>query len=873
MKRISTLIISLFIFLFTTHNANALTLSPSTLTLSAVYGAGVANQSLVVYGDYYSQKIAYKVTSKSGWITVSPSENYANSPCTLTLSFPTASTLMPGTYTGYVTIQAPNTTPYEATMTVNLTITPGTEQPVIAIVPNSGFSHTIKKGECPGADTFTIWNKNYGPSDSMAYTVLALDSWISASPASGNVTITPQTITLTYNTASLSVGTHTAIITIYGTNATNTPRIFNVSVTVMDGTKQPEIAIVPNTGFTKTVAQGYSPAADSFSLWNKNYGESAAMPYTVSTNASWLTCSPTSGSATSTKITVAVNYSTASLTPGTYKAQITITGTNAKNTPRILPVTLTVTGTTTKPEIAIVPNTGFTKTTTYGTSPPKDTFTLWNKTYGSSAAMAYTVSSTVTWATVSPASGTATNVKHTITVTYNTTNLAVGTYSGKLIIGGSDAINSPRYLSLKLTVNPGGGTPEIAIVPNTGFTVTAMRGTNAATQTFKLWNKTYGASSAMPYTVSTNCPWATCTPASGSATSAQTTINVVFNTSSLAVGTYRGMITIIGTNAKNTPRKMPINLTVRDTRPCVAITPTSLRLEVLQDQLPADGWCPTQYVTLWNSGINSFTYTATSNVSWMSITPSSGTCTTSNRITLAVNYSGLRTKSPGTYSGTITIAASAAYNAPRTIPVTLVLSQSSSGIWYTSQFESNVLTGWSPKVSSQWALSSGAYSATSTSYGTTMQSTYTGGSWLTESLSATMRRVYSDNYNQYQGIFFRATDDFKLDYLGSGSTGSAYVLLIRKNSWCLFFVNSGSFINIAGFTSSTAINTGSNAVNVVKVRAVDNAFTIDINNWTVWSGNDSRYRRPGKSGLIAVNPTLGVKPVFYFDNMTVSNPQ
>ena len=73
-------------------------------------------------------------------------------------------------------------------------------------------------------------------------------------------------------------------------------------------------------------------------------------------------------------------------------------------------------------------------------------------------------------------------------------------------------------------------------------------------------------------------------------------------------------------------------------------------------------------------------WTASSNATWLSLTPTSGTAPSA--VTVTATTAGL---SAGTYNGTITITATGATNTPQTVPVTLTVQTASSG-W---------LTGWS----------------------------------------------------------------------------------------------------------------------------------------------------------------------------------
>jgi len=85
--------------------------------------------------------------------------------------------------------------------------------------------------------------------------------------------------------------------------------------------------------------QGTNAPIQSFQVSNSGGG---TLSYTVSTNASWLSCSPASGTSTGASGTVTVSYATSGLAAGTYSAVVTISASGASNSPQTLPVSLTV---------------------------------------------------------------------------------------------------------------------------------------------------------------------------------------------------------------------------------------------------------------------------------------------------------------------------------------------------------------------------------------------------------------------------------------------------------------------------------------------------------------------------------------------------
>lgn len=107
------------------------------------------------------------------------------------------------------------------------------------------------------------------------------------------------------------------------------------NATTSTGTS-PTIGVSPSSMSFTATAGGANPANQSLSISNTGGG---TLNWTASDNATWLTVSPTSGTAPSST-TVSVNIT--GLAAGTYNGTITISATGATNTPVTVPVTLTV---------------------------------------------------------------------------------------------------------------------------------------------------------------------------------------------------------------------------------------------------------------------------------------------------------------------------------------------------------------------------------------------------------------------------------------------------------------------------------------------------------------------------------------------------
>lgn len=99
----------------------------------------------------------------------------------------------------------------------------------------------------------------------------------------------------------------------------------------------PAIKLTPSSGVSFSVQKG-GAAPGSLSMQVENTG-GGDLKWTASENASWLSLSPTTGTAPSS-ITLLVNPS--GLDVGTYTTSVVVAGSGASNSPQTMPVTLNV---------------------------------------------------------------------------------------------------------------------------------------------------------------------------------------------------------------------------------------------------------------------------------------------------------------------------------------------------------------------------------------------------------------------------------------------------------------------------------------------------------------------------------------------------
>ncbi len=284
-------------------------------------------------------------------------------------------------------------------------------------------------------------------------------------------------------------------------------------------------------------------------------------------------------------------------------------------------------------------------------NPPGQSIAVSN---GGNGSLSWSTSDNASWLSVSPASGSGNG---TIMASVSTAGLAAGTYNGTITVSASGASNSPRTIPVSLTVTAA-PTPTIGLSPTTVTFGATQGGANPANQSLTISNTGTGT---LNWTVSDNANWLTLSPSSGTGNG---TVTMSVNSAGLAVGTYNGTITVSATGATNTPRTVPVSLTVTAApAPTIGVSPSSLTFAANQGGAnPAN-----QSLSISNTGTGTLNWTASDNATWLTLSPGSGNG--NGTVTVSPNITGL---TAGTYNATITVSGTGATNSP-TIPVTLTI--------------------------------------------------------------------------------------------------------------------------------------------------------------------------------------------------------
>jgi hypothetical protein len=249
--------------------------------------------------------------------------------------------------------------------------------------------------------------------------------------------------------------------------------------------------------------------------------------------------------------TFTLTASFANLAAGSYSGTATISGGGIT---KQVPVTLILTAATSTPAIGLnTTSLGFAGTVG-GTNPSAQTIAVSNVGGGT---LAWSAGSNATWLTLSPLSGTNAG---TVTASVNLAGLLSGSYTATVTVTATGATAKTIPVTLTITGSTTSGT--IGLSPtNLAFSGT-VGGTNPSAQPFALTNTGGGT---LSWTLSDNAAWLQLNTASGTTTTETDTISASVTTSGLAAGTYAAIITVAASGSTNSPRQIPVSLTLGST--------------------------------------------------------------------------------------------------------------------------------------------------------------------------------------------------------------------------------------------------------------------------------------------------------------------
>ncbi len=225
-----------------------------------------------------------------------------------------------------------------------------------------------------------------------------------------------------------------------------------------------------------------------------------------------------------------------------------------------------------------------------------------------------------------------------------------------------DAQTAEGYVVTITVVDPG----HIVLDP-TSLSFATQQGTDPESQTLTIQNTGIGE---LQWTASDDVMWIEFDTTSGTAAaSGSSEVSVLVSAADVPPGTFNGTITVIG-NADNTPQTLAVSLEVT-AAPVISLLAEPLDLEAVIGADP-----PVHEVVIRNDGGAELTWTASSDVAWMTFERGSGTLApgASETDTVLISVDGLDL---GDYTGTLTFTGNAP-NSPQTLEAMLSVTESPS---------------------------------------------------------------------------------------------------------------------------------------------------------------------------------------------------
>ena len=320
-------------------------LDRASLDFAAISGGSRAS-SQIVHLSAQITGLAFSAIPSVPWISVTPTSGVMAASVQVTAD---PSLLVPGTYSGSITISAPLADPPTQTVSVSLIVAPA-NSPRLVVDPNS-LSLSFPQQSTPVQKSLFVSNAGSG-----TLTFRAAPSsdttWLSVSVASNNASPSaPSSVNVTADPTGLVAGSYSGSVVV--TSATTNETIIIPITLTVTAVNRPSI-LLSQTGISFRAAANSCAGVPNctedlpqcFAVLNSGQG---TLDFSVTADVPWVqvsraTCPfrAVSGLSTSSPPESVIALRAGSLPPGAYEGRIQVTAPQADNSPQTVRVALTV---------------------------------------------------------------------------------------------------------------------------------------------------------------------------------------------------------------------------------------------------------------------------------------------------------------------------------------------------------------------------------------------------------------------------------------------------------------------------------------------------------------------------------------------------
>ena len=677
-----------FVAFLHSHHTKNISNGPPSLTLSS--NAARIGQTVKLHIQHFSSNTdAYlthdiqetvKLTSGSSLVKVG-----ADGSADVTMVVDT------GWTPGYHTIQAEDVaTRYTASATLQITGA-GPTRPSRLLIDASSLD---LGADFQGANTIQQLTLHNSGGGSISWSANSNQPWLLLSPTQGMFS-DHQTIAVAVERANLKPGDFKGTITFSSNVGPSVWVHVQMSVRPLPNNAGPVLEVTPPLlSFTALDGESNPPSQAlminnpgsqrlNWSITSNNpiLNSQAFLLFAFGTQSNWLSTDQTAGVVVphgTGELSVMVNSQ--NLLPGVYTAALVIGGGQGTiNNPQSVNVSLTI-----QPRCGLTLSTGsMSFTTVEGQINPSNQPLTIGATSSCSGAINWKATSASNWLTVTPASGQLKGAGDTVTsVGVNASSLKPGTYISNLAFTSSQSTQTVM-VTLIIQAPPPPSEPIMGATPLSLNFSTTQGMPSPPGQVVTITNTGGGALMWHTQVNTLLSQWLGASPTGGTIAAHQTgQVTVNINTSGLTPNTYVGQVVLLGTDssgamASGSPQTISINLLVLP--PCSLQQPSSS--SVAFSATLGMGNPSSQMVSIVASGNCAWplSWQATKLVRapWLQLSPSSGTLAASGQptsITLNANITRLNV---GTYSTTVSIAATDGSNpvqgSPQSFTVTVTI--------------------------------------------------------------------------------------------------------------------------------------------------------------------------------------------------------